>query len=408
MEKFSEDTVLIGKNVAVGVSGGIAAYKIPELVRELRQAGAHVQVIMTRNAQEFVTPLTFQTVSNQPVISEMFAPFITADVAHIAVADKADLVAVAPATANVIAKFACGLADDFLSTIVLATRAPVLVAPAMNVNMYENPATQENLRILRSRGFSIVGPAEGALACGWEGKGRLAEIREIVHCIKALLSPHDLVHEKILITAGPTQEPIDPVRFITNRSSGKMGYALAQASRVRGAEVTLISGPTHLSPPPGVTLIPVQTASQMLTETMKRSASMDTVIMAAAVSDFSLPHAAATKIKKSNDPLTLSLIKTPDILEKMGKERGSTFLVGFAAETENLLANARKKLKAKHIDLMVANDVTKPGAGFEEDTNIVAMLVPDGGVVKLPKLSKIEVAHKILDTIIELKSARKP
>lgn len=407
MEKFSEDIVLKGKNVAVGVSGGIAAYKIPELVRELRQAEAQVQVIMTRNAREFVAPLTFQTVSNQPVITEMFAPPVSAEVAHVSVADKADLVVVAPATANVIAKFACGLADDFLSTTVLATKAPVLLAPAMNVNMFANPATQENLRILKERGFYIVGPAEGALACGWEGKGRMSEVREILHCIGAVLSPNDLERERVLVTAGPTQEPLDPVRFITNRSSGKMGYALAQAAQMRGAEVTLISGPTNLSPPPNVTRIPVQTASQMYAETMKRYASVDMVIMAAAVSDFCSPHTASKKIKKKKDSLTLALVKTPDILEKMGKERGDAFLVGFAAETDNLLANARKKMKAKRIDLMVANDVTKPGAGFDEDTNIVTLLVPDGKAVKLPKLSKTRVAHKVLDKIIELKLARK-
>jgi phosphopantothenoylcysteine decarboxylase/phosphopantothenate--cysteine ligase len=373
----------------------------------LRQAEAHVQVIMTGNAREFVSPLTFQTVSNQPVVTEMFTPLSTAEVAHVSVADKADLVAVAPATANVIAKFACGLADDFLSTAVLATKAPVLIAPAMNVNMFDNPATQENLRILRERGFFIVGPAKGALACGWEGKGRMSEVREILHCIKTILSPNDLERERILVTAGPTREPIDPVRFITNRSSGKMGYALAQAARMRGAEVTLITGPTDLSPPAGVTTITVQTASQMFAETMERHASMDTVIMAAAVSDFCSPATASKKIKKKKDPLTLSLVKTPDILEKMGKERGSAFLVGFAAETDNLLANARKKLKAKKIDLMVANDVTKPGAGFDEDTNIVTLLVPDGKAVTLPKLSKTQVAHKVLDRIMELKSARR-
>lgn len=407
MEKFSEDTVLKGKSVALGVSGGIAAYKIPELVRELRQAEAHVQVIMTTNAQEFIAPLTLQTVSNQPVITEMFASLNSTEVAHVSVADKADLVVVAPATANVIAKFACGLADDFLSTIVLATKAPVLLAPAMNVNMFANPATQENLRVLRERGFHIVGPAEGALACGWEGKGRMSEVREILHSIAAILSPNDLEEESVLITAGPTQEPIDPVRFITNRSSGKMGFALAQAAQMRGAEVTLITGPTDLSPPPNVTVIPVQTASQMFAETMKRYVSVDTVVMAAAVGDFCSPATASKKIKKKKEPLTLSLVKTPDILEKIGKERGSAFLVGFAAETDNLLANARKKLKAKKIDLMVANDVTKPGAGFDEDTNIVTLLVPDGKAVTLPKLSKIQVAHKIFDKIMELKSARK-
>jgi len=233
----------------------------------------------------------------------------------------------------------------------------------------------------------------------------MSEVREILHCIKTILSPNDLEHERVLVTAGPTQEPLDPVRFITNRSSGKMGYALAQAAQMRGAEVTLIAGPTSLSPPPNVKLIPVQTASQMFAETMKRHASMDTVIMAAAVSDFCSPHTASKKIKKK-DPLTLSLVKTPDILEKMGNGRGSAFLVGFAAETDNLLVNARKKLKAKKIDLMVANDVTKPGAGFDADTNIVTLLIPDGKTVKLPKLSKAQVAHRVLDKIMELKQTR--
>lgn len=399
--------ILPGKTIVVGVSGGIAAYKVPELVRQLRKAGAHVQVIMTRNAQEFVTPLTFQTVSNVPVITEMFTPLMTTEVAHISLADKADLMVIAPATANVIAKLACGLADDFLSTTVLATRSPVLVAPAMNVNMYMNSATQENIHTLEKRGFTLVGPEKGELACGWEGVGRMAEVDTIFHSITTILAPKDLKGEKILVTAGSTREPIDPVRFISNRSSGKMGYALAQAAQLRGAEVTLITGPTNIAPPAEVVTIPVQTASQMFEETIKRYKAMDTVIMAAAVSDFRPARISPKKIKKDQGSLTLSLIKNPDILENMGREKGSTFLAGFAAETDDVLNNATKKVKAKSLDLMVANDVTKPGAGFECDTNIVTLLTPDGKSEALPKLSKTQIAHKILDKIVEIKSSRK-
>jgi len=405
MESFSEDTILQEKNIIVGVSGGIAAYKVPDLIRRLRRAGAWIQVIMTKNAQEFITPLTFQTVSNNPVITEMFSPITTTEVAHVSLADKASLIVIAPATANVIAKLASGLADDFLSTTLLATKAPILLAPAMNVNMFLNPATQENLQVLKRRGFFVVGPEKGDLACGWEGVGRMAEIDKIIHAIKSILSPKDLKNERILITAGPTQEPIDPVRFITNRSSGKMGYALAQAAQMRGGDVTLITGPTHLSPPSGVKVIPVQTASQMFEAAIKQYKSMDIVIMAAAVSDFSPAKPSSKKIKKK-DQLTLSLVKTPDILEEMGKEKGSAFLVGFAAETENLITNAQKKLKVKNIDLMVANDVTQPGAGFESDTNIVTLLTPEGKSEKLPKLTKGQLAHKIFDQVMALKSTR--
>lgn len=394
------------KTIVVGITGGIAAYKIPELVRRLRQGGAEVRVVMTRNAQEFVTPLTFQTVSNNPVISEMFAPFTTAEVAHISLADKADLVVVAPASANAIAKFTHGTADDFLSTMVLATKAPVLLAPAMNVNMYDNPATQKNLRCLFGRGFRTVGPGEGELACGWQGKGRMAEPEEIFRAIETALTPQDLTNEKILITAGPTQEPIDPVRFISNHSSGKMGYALAAAARMRGAEVMLISGPSPLAPPRGVTCISVQTALEMQAETMKLYRTMDTVIMAAAVGDYRPAERAAQKIKKRAEPHSLLLVRNPDILEEMGKDKAGVFLVGFAAETADLLANAQKKRKAKNLDLLVANDITKPGAGFQLDTNIVTFVFPDGNPEPLPQLSKEEVAHRILDKILALKATR--
>ncbi len=391
------------KTIVVGVSGGIAAYKVPELVRGLTKKGAHVHVIMTRHAQKFVTPLTFQTVSNNPVITEMFSPIATPDVAHVSLADKADMIVIAPATANVIAKFAIGIADDFLTTTVLATRAPVLVAPAMNVNMYENPATQHNIQVLQERGYLFVGPGEGGLACGWEGRGRMSEPEEILAFIESVRKPQDFVGHKMLITAGPTREAIDPVRYISNYSSGKMGYALAQAAVERGAAVVLVTGPTNLVYPRGVEVIAVQSALEMFDACMERYRSMDTVIMAAAVGDFRPTEVAATKIKKNGDPLTLTLEKNPDILAAIGKEKNSTLLVGFAAETDDLLANAEKKLKSKKVDLMVANDVTKPGAGFDSDTNIVTLLTPDGKAEELPQMTKEEVAHKILDKILQLK-----
>ncbi|HPD60417.1 MAG TPA: bifunctional phosphopantothenoylcysteine decarboxylase/phosphopantothenate--cysteine ligase CoaBC [Thermodesulfobacteriota bacterium] len=399
--------MLTGKNIIVGISGGIAAYKVPELVRKLRKAAAEVQVVMTKNAQEFITPLTFQTVSNNPVITEMFAPVMTSEVAHVSLADKADLVVVAPATANIIAKFALGLADDFLSTTVLATKAPVLLAPAMNVNMYTNPATQGNLEILKKRGFYCVGPGKGELACGWEGEGRMSEVEEIFQSIKTILRPKDLKGKKFLVTAGPTQEPLDPIRFITNRSSGKMGYALAEAAQIRGAEVTLITGPTQLPLPCGVKVISVETAGQMYEATIKHYLFMDTVIMAAAVADYRPAEFSPQKIKKEKNNLPIALVKNPDILAEMGQKKGSAFLVGFAAETEDLLANAQQKLQAKNVDLIIANDVTQPGAGFETDTNIVTLLCRNGKPEKLSQMSKEFLAHKILDKILEIKSKGK-
>jgi len=403
--KLSDENTLKGKSILLGISGGIAAYKVPELVRKLRKAEAEVQVIMTKNAQEFITPLTFQTVSNNPVITEMFAPVMTSEVVHVSLADKADLVVVAPATANVIAKFVIGLADDFLSTTVLATRSPILLAPAMNVNMYTNPATQENLEILKKRGFYFVGPGKGELACGWEGQGRMSEVEEIFQSIKTILGPKDLKGKNFLVTAGPTQEPLDPIRFITNRSSGKMGYALAEAAQIRGAEVTLITGPTQVPLPRGVKVISVETAGQMYDETIKHYRSMDTVIMAAAVADYRPADFSPKKIKKEKNDITIALVENPDILAEMGRGKGATFLVGFAAETENVISNAQSKLKTKNVDLIIANDVTQPGAGFESDTNIVTLLFQDGKSEKLPQMSKHFLAHKILDKIKELKSA---
>ena len=397
----SQSHFLKDKNIVLGVTGGIAAYKVPELVRKLRKAEANVQIVMTKNAQEFITPLTFQTLSQLPVITEMFRPITSAEVLHVSLADKADLVVIAPATANIIAKLAVGLADDFLSTLVLATKAPIILAPAMNVNMFNNPATQENIALLKKRGFYFIGPDQGELACGWEGKGRMAEIEEIFQFIKTMLTPKDLTGKKILVTAGPTREYLDPVRFITNRSSGKMGYALAQAAYSRGAEVTLVTGPTYLSPPP-VKIISVETADQMCQETIKIYPTMDLVIMAAAVADYRPKDFSGQKIKKKEDNITISLVKNPDILAKMGENKGSTILVGFAAETEDLLRNAQKKLKEKNLDLIIANDVTQSGAGFESNTNIVTLIFSDGTYEKLPQMGKELLAHKILDKVVGL------
>lgn len=393
-----------GKTIVVGLSGGIAVYKIPELVRGLRKKGAQVHVMMTKNAQEFVAPLTFQTVSNNAVVTDMWHPVEKTGVAHVALADKADLMVIAPATANVIAKFAAGIADDFLTTTVLATKAPVVIAPAMNVNMYTNPATMRNLRILEERGFLVVGPEKGDLACGWEGMGRMSEPMQILAFIESFFGPRDFAGEKVLVTAGPTREPIDPVRYISNHSSGKMGYALAHAFKSRGAAVTLITGPTSLTPPAGVELIPIMTAAEMFESCMRRCQSMDVVVMTAAVADYRPQQFSSVKIKKTEDSLSLTLEKNPDILAAMGNVKGSTFLVGFAAETDDVITHAQHKLRAKNADLMVANDLTKPGAGFNSDTNIVTLLTPDGAVETLPQMSKENVAHKILDKIRELRA----
>ena len=397
--------MLKGRKIVLGVTGGIAAYKAAELVRELVKAQAEVHVVMTRNSQAFIAPLTFQTLSGNPVTTELFNLMAESEIGHIALADRAEVLVIAPATANIIGKIAGGIADDMLTTIVMATQAPVLLAPAMNVHMWENPICQENIQRLRSRGYHFIDPEAGELACGYEGIGRLAEIPAIVEEIRALLSPKDFSGEKILVTAGPTEESIDPVRFLSNHSSGKMGFALARAARRRGAEVTLISGPTALSVPPQIKYIAVRSAAQMREAVLNHLESASILIMAAAVSDYRPKQRAPEKIKKSKLETVLELELNPDILAEAGKKKNSRIMVGFAAETENLLQNTREKLEEKNLDLIVANDVTLPGAGFKADTNIVKIMDRSGKVEELPLMTKEDLADCILDRIALLKKS---
>ena len=396
------------RNIVLGVTGGIAAYKAAELVRELVRAGARVHVVMTQSAQAFITPLTFQTLSGNPVITELFSLVEESEIGHISLADKAEVLVIAPATANIIGKISGGIADDMLTTIVMATKAPVLVAPAMNVHMWENASCQENIQKLRSRGVHFIDPESGELACGYEGKGRLAEVSAIVEEIRAILSPQDFARETVLITAGPTEESIDPVRFITNRSSGKMGFALAYAALRRGAEVILISGPTALPPPPRAQWIRVRSTAQMREAVLTNLKNASILMMAAAVSDYRPRQMAAGKIKKSEAEMVLALERNPDILSEAGEQKDHRILVGFAAETENLLQNARRKLEEKNLDLIVANDVTLPGAGFEVDTNIVKFLDRSRKVEELPLMTKEELADRILDRVAHLKESGGP
>lgn len=400
--------MLKGKKVVLGVTGGIAAYKAAEFVRLLVKEGADVHVVLTENAQKFVTPLTFQTLSGNPVVTDPFALLEDAQIGHIALADFADLIVILPATANIIGKIANGIADDFLSTMVMATRAPVLFVPSMNVNMWENKALQKNIQILSERGYHLLEPGEGELACHWYGKGRLPELNEVAEKIEDLLSPKDLEGEQILITGGPTQEPIDPVRFITNRSSGKMGYALAKVARRRGANVILVSGPASL---PllrrDIKKVPVRTAEGMRKAVFDNLKGSSVVIKAAAVSDFRPKVISQKKIKKGNSDMTLALERTKDILEELGRKKGNRILVGFAAETENLMANAKKKLQEKNLDLIVVNDVTRPGSGFAGDTNQVKVLYSSGQVKDLPLMTKEEVSQFILDDVVKLLKRRK-
>lgn len=391
---------LKGLNVLLGVTGGIAAYKALELLRLLVKEGARVFTIMTRAATEFVGPLSFQALSGQAVRTEMFSPSQEGQIQHITLADMAQVAVVAPATANILAKMAHGLADDLLSTTLLAVRCPVVVCPAMNVNMYHHPATQGNLRILMERGVWIVEPEEGELACGWEGKGRLAEPDSILETLKCAVSPQDLLGEHVLVTAGPTFEALDPVRFLGNRSSGKMGYAIARVARRRGAEVTLVSGPVALKPPRGVNLVSVESAAQMRDAVMAHLDRATVVIKAAAVADYMPKEAQPEKIKKSRGPWSLSLVSTPDILAEVGSKKGSRVLVGFAAETSRLIHQAREKLERKNLDWIVANDVTKAGSGFGADTNQVTILGRDGSVEELPQMSKEDVAWAVLDRVL--------
>ncbi len=396
--------------VALGVSGGIAAYKAAELVRLLQDRGIRVQVIMTRAAQEFVRPLTFAALSGEKVITDLFGagaeqPNIDSAVEHIAVAQAIDALVVAPATADVIAKFAHGEANDFLTTLFLATTAPVVVAPAMNVNMWEHAATQANIDTLKKRGVKIVSPDSGYLACGMIGAGRLAANDKIVEAVlSALGAVPDLVGETILVTAGGTREPIDPVRFIGNRSSGKMGYALAEAAVRRGAKVILISGPTALKPPASTEFISVQTAEEMRNAVMAHLDRATIVIKAAAVADFTVSKVADQKIKRKG-PMTLELQPTADILAEVGAKKGSRIVVGFAAETWNTLENARKKLVSKSLDAIVLNDVSRAGIGFDSERNAVTILTP-GGAEDVPEMSKWEVAHRVLDAVVKIKAER--
>lgn len=394
--------------IALGVSGGVAAYKAAELVRRLQQEKLAVQVIMTRGAQEFVTPLTFAALTGEKVITGLFGEEQTAAnlesaIEHIAVAQRIDALVIAPATANILAKLANGIADDFLTTLYLATKAPVIVAPAMNVNMWDHQATQKNLETLRARGVYVVHPDEGYLACGMQGAGRLASVEAIASAVCETLGiKHDLAGMKIVVTAGPTVEDVDPVRVLTNRSSGKMGYALADAASRRGAHVSLISGPTELRPPNEVDWIPVRSTEEMHRAVRERAKEANVVIMAAAVADYRPAERGAQKIKRGEGRLMLELEPTADILAELGREKGSAILVGFAAETDQLAENARRKLVSKGADMIVANDVTQEGAGFDTDTNVVTFFLRDGREIPLPKMSKFDVANRILDCALEL------
>ena len=398
--------------IALGVTGGIAAYKAAEIVRLLQDRGIRVQVIMTRAAQEFVRPLTFAALSGEKVITGMFspgeenAPNIDSAIEHIAVAQSIDALVVAPATADVLAHFAQGIASDFLSTLYLATTAPVVVAPAMNVNMWNHAATQANLQVLRQRGVRVVEPGSGYLACGMTGAGRLAENEVIVAAVmEALGASQDWSGETVLITAGPTREKIDPVRYLTNRSSGRMGYALAEAALRRGARVLLVSGPTSLTPPGAAEVTPVESTEEMRDAVLNLLPQASVVIKTAAVSDYRPKTAAGQKIKRK-DPMTLELEATPDILKELSAKKGSQIVVGFAAETENVLENARQKLVSKNLDAIVVNDVSREGVGFDSDRNAVTIISRDE-VVEVPETTKWEVAQRVLDQIVRLRQPRK-
>lgn len=396
-------SALQGKNIVLGVTGGIAAYKSCVLVSRLVKQGAQVDVIMTKSACEFVAPLTFQTLSRRPVVTDLFSSPEYWEVEHIALAKKADLFVIAPATANVIAKMAHGIADDMLTTTVLATQAPLLIAPAMNTIMWQHPATQENLALLTKRGAHTVGPEGGQLACGDVGAGRMSEPQNILAAIESILSaPQDMRGLKVLVTAGPTRERLDPVRFLSNHSSGRMGYAIAEAAKARGAQVTLVTGPTSIEKPE-VDTVQVESTQDLYDAMMERFADQDIIIQAAAPADFTPDTVSEEKIKKGRrDSLQLSLKSTPDVAAAIGQQKKpGQILVGFAAETENLIENARKKLAGKNLDMIVLNDVTKPGAGFGVDTNIVTF-VTHTTLEALPKLSKAEVADKLLTKALRL------
>jgi phosphopantothenoylcysteine decarboxylase / phosphopantothenate---cysteine ligase len=391
--------------IALGVTGGIGAYKAVEIARGLQKNGHDVVAIMTKSAERFVGPLTFEAITRREVITDQWKPGANADIEHISIASNIDLLVVAPATANTIGKFANGLADDFLSSLYTATRAPVLIAPAMNTNMFEHPAVAKNLDTLMARGVHVVDPGSGYLACGWIGKGRLAEPDNVVAAAEQVLrskTSASLAGRRILITAGPTFEDIDPVRFVGNRSSGRMGYAIASEALRRGATVTLVTGPTHLAPPHGAEVVKVRSAAEMHTAVMARATERDVVIMSAAVADYTPAEPAAQKVKKGDGPLTITLQRTKDILGELGKlpsrRQKVPVLVGFAAETRDVVAYAQDKLKQKGVDLIVANDVSRTDAGFDVDTNVVT-LVSSTGVEELPLQAKSAVAARVLDRV---------
>lgn len=394
---------LEGKTIVVGLSGGIACYKSAELVRLLVRGGATVRVVMSSGAQQFITPLTLQTLSGHPVATNTFDLTQESEIGHIQLADRADAVIIAPATANIIGKIAAGIGDDLLTTVLLATRAPVLLAPSMNVNMYENPIVQANLERLGASGFRIVDPGEGFLACGWEGKGRMAEPEVLLAEIERAVSRQDLRGERVLVSAGPNREPIDPVRFISNRSTGKMGFAVAAAAWRRGAEVVLIAGPTTLPTPPGVRRCDVTTAEEMRQTVSAEFLASTIVFMAAAVADYRPARVAKEKLKKGAGRLVLELERTVDILAELGPRKGSRFLVGFAAETQEVIANAERKVVEKNLDLIVANDVVRSDTGFAVDTNAVTLIDRNGHHETVPLMSKDAVADRILDRVVKLK-----
>ena len=391
--------------VVLGVTGGIAVYKACELLRLLQKRGIDVFVVMTQNACRFVAPLTFETLSGHPVAVDTFDRPQTWEVEHIALAKRADLFLIAPATANIMGKMACGIADDMLSTTVMATRAPVLVAPAMNTGMWENAAVQQNVKTLRARGVEIVAPVSGHLACGDSGAGKLEDVAVIAErACELLFAKKDMEGLRVMVTAGPSREALDPVRYISNRSSGKMGYAIAQAAQKRGAEVTLLSGPVAIEAPQGVKLVPFTTTQELLDRASELAQEQDLLIQAAAPADYRAKEIAPQKIKKQGGkPMTFTLVENPDVAATLGKaKRSGQVFVGFAAETNDVLAHARDKLARKNLDMIVANDVTRPGAGFDVDTNIVTLITKDGQEA-LPMMSKAEVAQRILDRALALR-----
>lgn len=391
--------------VVLGVTGGIAVYKACELLRLLQKRGIDVFVVMTQNACRFVAPLTFETLSGHPVAVDTFDRPQTWEVEHIALAKRADLFLIAPATANIMGKMACGIADDMLSTTVMATRAPVLVAPAMNTGMWENAAVQQNVKTLRARGVEIVAPVSGHLACGDSGAGKLEDVEVIAErACELLFAKKDMEGLRVMVTAGPSREALDPVRYISNRSSGKMGYAIAQAAQKRGAEVTLLSGPVAIEAPQGVKLVPFTTTQELLDRASELAREQDLLIQAAAPADYRAKEIAPQKIKKQGgEPMTFTLVENPDVAATLGKaKRSGQVFVGFAAETNDVLAHAKDKLARKNLDMIVANDVTRPGAGFDVDTNIVTLITKDGQEA-LPMMSKAEVAQRILDRALALR-----